>query len=124
MPELARYLRVLQAQIDNLTAKAFSNSHDTQKVNLSGKGMAYLSNKKLTLGDMVELYLELLSSGLTISVLAEVVSVFPTSEQGFEEYRIALDFTHIYESDQALIVKRINAQQLKDIVATRTTTDE
>jgi hypothetical protein len=38
-----------------------------------------------------------------------------------KQYRTSLDFTHIYESDQALLVKRITAQQLEDIVAARST---
>jgi hypothetical protein len=119
MPELARYLTVLQTQIDNLTAKVFpeqtSFASDTQKVSLSGQGMAYTSDQKLTTDDTVELYLKLLPTGQMIKIFAQVVEVGPIAEQ----YRISLDFTHIYESDQELLVKRIHAQQLKDIAAAR-----
>lgn len=123
MPELARYLTVLQTQIDNLTAKVIpertSIANDIQKVSLSGQGMAYPSDQKLTIDDMVELYLTLLSTGQMIKIFAKVVEVEQISEQHSEQFRISLDFTHIYESDQELLVKHIHAQQLKDIAAAR-----
>lgn len=119
MPELARYLTVLQTQIDSLTAKVLPEQtdipNDRQKVSLSGQGMAYTTDQKLPIGDTVELYLKLLSTGQMIKIFAQVVEVESISEQ----YRISLDFTHIYESDQELLVKRIHAQQLKDIAAAR-----
>ncbi|MFT5548380.1 MAG: c-di-GMP-binding flagellar brake protein YcgR [Candidatus Azotimanducaceae bacterium] len=127
MPELARYLSVLQAQVDSLTAKALSeqiSSLDRQKVNLSGQGMSYMADQKLIVGNTVKLDLELLSSNLMITIFAQVVSIVPMSGQNPEQYRTSLDFTHIYEADQALLVKRINTQQLKDIVAAKSITDE
>lgn len=125
MPELARYLTVLQAQIDNLTAKVLpeqtSIANDRQKVSLSGQGMAYTSDQKLTTDDTVELYLKLLSTGQMIKIFAQVIDVEPLSGLVPEQYRISLDFTHIYESDQEILVKRIHVQQLKDIAAARST---
>ena len=128
MPELARYLTVLQAQIENITTKVLpgqTSSYDTQKVNISGQGMSYISDQKLTTDDTVKLCLELLSTGQGITIFAQVVSVDQISEQTpvqiSKQYRTSLNFTHIYESDQALLVKRINAQQLEDIVAARST---
>jgi hypothetical protein len=129
MPELARYLSVLQTQIDNLTAKVLpeqtSIANNTQKISLSGQGMAYTSDQKLTTDDTVELYLKLLPTGQMIKIYAQVVEVeslsTQISEQISEQYRISLDFTHIYESDQELLIKRIHAQQLKDIAAARST---
>jgi hypothetical protein len=125
MPELARYLSVLQSQIDSLTtAKALpgqiSIANDTQQVSLSGQGMAYASGQKLATNDMVELFLKLSSTGQMIKIFAQVVEVERISEQ----YRISLDFTHIYESDQEILIKRIHAQQLKDIAAARSTARE
>jgi hypothetical protein len=122
MPELARYLTLLQAKIENLTTKVLpeqTSAHDTQKVNISGQGMSYVSDQKLTPDVTVELFLELLSTGQVITIFALVVSVEQVPEQIPEQYRTSLDFTHIYESDQALLIKRINAQQLEDIVAAR-----
>jgi hypothetical protein len=125
MPELARYLSVLQAQIDNLTAKVLpeqaSIASDSQKVSLSGQGMAFTSDQKMTIAETVELYLKLLPTGQTIKIYAQIVEVELVPEQTPEQYRISLDFTHIYESDQELLVKRIHAQQLKDIAAARST---
>ena len=127
MPELARYLSVLQGQVDSLTAKAISeqvSSLDRQKVNLSGQGMSYMADQKLTVGNTVKLDLELLTPDLMITIFAQVVSIVPMSGQNPEQYRTSPDFTHIYEADQALLVKRINAQQLKDIVAAKSITNE
>ena len=123
MPELARYLTVLQAQIENLTTKVLpkqTSTYGTQKVNISGQGMSYISDQKLTADGTVKLCLELLSTGQGITIFAQVVSVGQMPGQTSKQYRTSLDFTHIYESDQALLVKRINAQQLENIVAART----
>jgi hypothetical protein len=128
MPELARYLTVLRNQIENLTTQLLpeqTSAHDTQKVNISGRGMSYISDQKLTTGGTVKLCLVLLSTGHGITIFAEVVSVEPVTGQApvkvSKQYRTSLDFTHIYESDQALLIKRITAQQLEDIVAARST---
>lgn len=118
-PELARYLTVLQTQLNSLTAKIIpeqtSVADDTQKVNLSAQGMAFMAEQKLTVGDTIELNLKLLSTGQILKIFAEVVDV----EQVSGQFRISLDFAHIYESDQDLLVKRIHARQLQDIAAAR-----
>ncbi len=128
MPELARYLTVLRTQIENITTQLLpeqTSAHGMQKVNISGQGMSYISDQKLTTGGTVKLCLVLLSTGQGITIFAQVVSVEPVTGQTpvkvSKQYRTSLNFTHIYESDQALLVKRINAQQLEDIVAARST---
>ena len=121
MPELARYLTVIQTQIDNITAKVLPEqttvSDDAQEVSLSAQGMAYTADQKLTIGDTVELNLKLLSTGQILKIFALVIKVGQLSGQ----FRVSLDFAHIYESDRELLVKHIHAQQLKDIAAARST---
>jgi hypothetical protein len=115
MPELARYLTVLQTQIDSLGAGASPEqtliTNDRQEIALSGQGVAYNSEQKLATDDMVELDLKLLTTGEMIKILAQVIKVEPISGQ----FRIVLDFTHIYESDQSLLFKHIHVEQWKDI---------
>lgn len=132
MPELARYLTVLQTQIDSLTSKLLPEqtpiTASAQKISLSAQGMAYTADQTLPIGDTVELYLKLLPTGQMIKIFAQVVEVESisgeVSERISEQYRISLDFTHIYESDQELLVKRIHAQQLKDLAAARLTDNQ
>ncbi|MFT4650065.1 MAG: preprotein translocase subunit SecD [Polaribacter sp.] len=123
MPELARYLTVLQAQVDSLGAEASPEqtpiAKDRHEISLSGQSVAYTSEQKLTTDDTVELYLKLSTTGQTIKILAQVVKVEPISGK----FRIVLDFTHIYESDQALLFKHIHVEQWKDIAAGRSTPD-
>jgi hypothetical protein len=120
MPELARYLTVLQIQIDSLGAEAIPEQTpivtDRHEIALSGQGVAYSSEQELTTDDSVELFLKLLTTGQMIKILAQVVKVEPISEK----FRIVLDFTHIYESDQALLFKHIHVEQWKDIKQKRT----
>ena len=62
MPELARYLTVLQAQIENITTKLLpeqTSAYGMQKVNISGQGMSYISVLKLTSGGLFKLCLVL-----------------------------------------------------------------
>ena len=59
MPELARYLSVLQKQLEILTEKLIPEqsqiSATEQAVNLSAQGISYFSNDKLKPGDLLEL---------------------------------------------------------------------
>ncbi|MFT5657307.1 MAG: c-di-GMP-binding flagellar brake protein YcgR [Gammaproteobacteria bacterium] len=121
MPELARYLTVLQKKIDTINDRMLPEqtaiSAQTHRVSLSAQGMAYTTTAKLIVGETVELDLKLLSTGQIIKIYALVVDVETVSN----EFRISLDFTHIYGSDQDILVKRIHVLQLKAIAVARST---
>ncbi len=123
MPELGRYLSVLQEQIDILTSKLLSNEDDDfttreAKVNISAQGISFSSDEPVNIGDIVELNLLLLPSQQRIVVFAKVINCKPDDEKpGY--YNISLDFEHIHEADQELLVKHVHGKQLRSLGAAR-----
>jgi c-di-GMP-binding flagellar brake protein YcgR len=123
MPELARYLSVLQKQIELLTEKLIPEqdqfSSDSQDVNISAQGIAYYSDEAVKMGDVLELNLKLAPSGLQLVAFARVVMIedHNNTEQG--KYRISLDFEHMHEADQEILIKHVHAKQLDEIGASR-----
>lgn len=121
MPELGRYLSVLQEQLDLLTNKiltdedTFTTSETT--VNISAQGISFTSDQQATKGDIVELNLRLLPSQQKIVVFAKVINCQLDEKQG--EYTISLDFEHIHEADRELLVKHVHGKQLKSLGAAR-----
>ena len=79
MPELARYLSVLENQIVDITDKFIVDEDEqamTQRsVNLSAQGIAYSDDQPLPTDELVELKIKLLPSGLRLVIIARVVLV-------------------------------------------------
>ncbi|MDH3859005.1 MAG: PilZ domain-containing protein [Gammaproteobacteria bacterium] len=115
MPELGRYLSVLEQQITRLTDELMVNDDDDslqqKKANLSAQGISYLDDEAPQQGDMVELKLNLLPSGLRLVIIARVVLVESDSDQG--EYKISLDFEHLHEADREILIKHIHGKQME-----------
>jgi len=115
MPELGRYLSVLQAQIDSLTDRIISAEHKSSmtrdtEANISAQGIAYMSDDRLTSGDIVKLNLKLLPGQQKIVIYARVIlCVKDPTEQG--RFKIALDFEHIHEADREILVKHVHEKQ-------------
>ena len=121
MPELGRYLSVLQEQLDILTERVLNEQDDfiaeETQVSISAQGISFNSNEPVTNGEIVELHIKLLPTQQKIIVFAKVVSCSRTDIKG--EFNIALDFEHIHESDRELLVKHVHGKQLKALGATR-----
>lgn len=117
MPELGRYLSVLEKQIDWLTQRlSADNTEDllTRKTsNLSAQGISYHADKAPQQGDMVEFKLKLLPSGLRLVIIARVVLVETDSSQNRGEYKISLDFEHLHEADREILIKHIHGKQME-----------
>lgn len=122
MPELGRYLKMLQQQVDQLTERLIPDDQrfvdQDKSVNLSAQGIAFYSSEAADPGDVIELHLKLHPSQHRIMVLARVIQCEPDRQQK-GQYRIALDFEHIREADQELLVKHVHGRQLQALGASR-----
>ena len=115
MPELGRYLAVLEKQIDLLTDKLLDDSDarsmQQKFTNLSAQGIAYHDDKAPPQGELAEFKLKLLPSGLRLVIIARVVKVETVTEQG--GHRISLDFEHLHEADREILIKHIHSKQME-----------
>jgi len=123
MPELGRYLSVLQEQIDLLTDRIIhaddSFVAEEKDVNISAQGIAFYSDERVTAGDIIELHLKLLPGQQEIVTFARVVNCISVRSTEKNKFRISLDFEHIHEADRELLVKHVHGKQLKSLGATR-----
>jgi hypothetical protein len=123
MPELGRYLAVLQDQIDVLNNKILHVDDEgptiEKTVSLSAQGVAFYVDGKVNEGDVVEINLILQPSRQKIAIFARVVkvSIESTSKQG--QYYISLEFEHIHEADREILIKHIHGKQLQTLSANR-----
>jgi len=115
MPELGRYLSVLEKQIDRLTEKLIADDDaatmQKKTTNLSAQGISFYDAAAPQQGDLVELKLKLLPSGLRLVIIARVVLV--DSDAGQDENRISLDFEHFQEADREILIKHIHGKQME-----------
>lgn len=120
-PELARYLRVMQKEIDRLSEKLEVNEEkfggERCSVNLSAQGLSLYTHTQYELNTLVDCQLQLIPSHLRIATLARVIicQVEEGSEQ--KSYLVALDFEHIREAEQEILVKHVHSQQLQQLGA-------
>ena len=120
MPELGRYLSVLQEQLDLLTDKILADdaAFPTQEtnVNISAQGVSFTSNYQVKKDDIVELNLSLLPNQQKIVVFAKVVGC-QLKDKASGEFTISLNFEHIHEADREILVKHVHGKQLKSLGA-------
>ncbi|MDH3218088.1 MAG: PilZ domain-containing protein [Gammaproteobacteria bacterium] len=117
MPELARYLSVLEKQIDLITDKLIADDDEKSmtrmRSNLSAQGISFVSDQNPQNDEMVELKLKLLPSGLRLVIIARVVLVEQEPGQVPGQTRISLDFEHLHEADREILVKHIHGKQME-----------
>jgi len=131
MPELARYLSVLQAQIDRLNEAQLPEQSTTlerdTRVNLSAQGISFVTDEIFKPVDVVELSLQLQPSRQEIVIFARLVLVEDHEDQEADDeyglYRVSMDFEHIHEADRETLVKHIHSKQLRALNTRRETTD-
>jgi c-di-GMP-binding flagellar brake protein YcgR len=115
MPGLARYLSVLEKQIDRLTEKLIVDDDEklmvNQIANLSAQGISYSGADAPRQGSLAELKLKLLPSGLRLVIIARVVLIEKDAGQG--EHKISLDFEHLHEADREILIKHIHGKQME-----------
>ena len=122
MPELGRYLTVLQEQIDLITDKVLSGEDNfaakETPVSLSAQGISFETSEPVTRDEIVELHIRLIPTHQKIVVFSKVITC-THSDRKKGLYTIALDFEHIHESDRELLVKHVHGKQLRAFGATR-----
>ncbi len=124
-PTIARYIKVLQNQVDLLSESILPEHGLTKeqenKVNISAQGISFLSSEAISSGEVVELNLQLLPQKQRIVVFAKVISCEKAADF---QYLLTIDFEHIHEADREILIKHIHGQQLKSLGAARFNDDE
>ncbi len=119
MPELGRYLGVLQSQIDAISERQdqddFSASLSVKLVNLSAQGIAFNHDEAPALKSLVELSLKLIPSGVMVVIFARVIRLTPSNEESEGKNRISLDFEYIHEADREILIKYVHSKQMKSL---------
>ncbi|MDH3633425.1 MAG: PilZ domain-containing protein [Gammaproteobacteria bacterium] len=119
MPELGRYLAVLEKQIERLTNKLVGDDNDhamaQKSVNLSAQGIAYCDDQVPEQDALVELKLKLLPSGFRLVIIARVVKI--EKDQGDDQgnNRVSLDFEHLHEADREILIKHVHGKQMESL---------
>jgi hypothetical protein len=119
MPELARYLGVLEKQIDLISEKLIADDADVDMTlicaNLSAQGISFVAQKTPGQGELVELKLKLLPSEMRLVIIARVVKIENDSGQEQDSARISLDFENLHEADREILIKHMHAKQLESL---------
>lgn len=122
MPELARYLSVMQQQLDLLTDKMISGddsfTNSTVAVNISAQGISFTSDEPVNAGEIIELNLLLLPDQQKIVTFAKVINCHK-DDNNPGKFIISCDFEHIHDADQELLVKHVHSKQLRSLGAAR-----
>ena len=117
MPELARYLGVLEKQIDRLTEMMIvdddEKSMTEKRTSISAQGISFFADDPPQADSLVELKLKLLPSGQRLVIIGRVVLVAKKPDQALGEYKISLDFEHLHEADREILVKHIHGKQME-----------
>lgn len=125
MPELGRYLGVLEKQIDRLTNKLIGDENDQamtpKSVNLSAQGIAYYDDQDPEQDELVELKLKLLPSGFRLVIIARVVLVEKDRCQDQGKHRISLDFENLHEADREILIKHMHGKQMESLSSAQET---
>lgn len=121
-PAIARYLTVLQKQVDLLSKQLLPDDTESlgeqsqHDVNISAQGICFISSEPIATGEVVEINLQLLPKKHRIVVFAKVIRCDKVDEF---QYKLTVDFEHIHEADREILIKHIHGQQLKSLGAAR-----
>ena len=121
MPEVARYLAVMEAQIRRLT-EIMTPDEQTQalvrkQVSISAQGVSYYDRQAPEQGSLVHIMMRLVPSSMQLQALARVISVVTSEDADDDLFRISLDFEHLHEADRELLIKDIHGKQIEALNA-------
>ncbi len=127
MPEVARYLAVMEQQIRRLTEIMAPDEQSQllvrKLVSISAQGVAYFDRQALEPDSMVHIVMRLVPSGLQVQALARVIAVVTSEDDDDDLFRISLEFEHIHEADRELLIKDIHSKQIEALNAARQAND-
>lgn len=119
MPELARYLVVLQQQIDRITEKLIDDDYESslshRQCNVSAQGISFYAETAPAPKSLVELNLKLLPSGLRLVIIARVVLVETGCDHPQGTEKVSLDFEYVHEADREILIKHIHGKQMESL---------
>ena len=119
-PEIAQYLKFLQATVETLAEQLSSNSQQNdndrlQDVVLSAAGIEFNCTEICQPGDLLEIVFALHPSRARMLVIAEVMRADPLEIDGKPQWRLALAYRHIRDADQELLIRHIHRAQLEEL---------
>jgi hypothetical protein len=124
--EVAKALRILNEKI-NLIEQSIHNPGLEQKpsqtinVNLSGGGLAFLTEQQLAIKSPVNVTIELHSSGVIIQALANVISCNKAKpENNQTPFYLRLAFTKMSEQGRDFLIKHVLFRQAEELRANNT----
>ncbi len=118
-PDIANYLTALDNKIDLLGRAFLSRYYDladqpVQPVNISASGISFTAPEKFEPGTFIELQLLLQPSFTGILIYGQVVSCEKSDPAGSDStYSLGVDFTHINNNDQDMLIRHVIKRQSK-----------
>ncbi len=114
--DLGDFLSHLDTKMNLLLKKASNEKTLLDKLtlhdlNLSGKGIAFVSSSKLAVNDLLELHIALLPAYTYIYCFGKVLSCKKLERDGRSFYKIGCEFVLIMEEDQEKLVQHNFKQQ-------------
>lgn len=116
-PAIANYLKVLERKLDILARIMLSQQmgveeEQTREINLSAGGLEFEASEPLQMGSMLEIKLIVFPSHIGILAGGKVLRCESSNtDPAPAAYRIAVEFTHLRDSDQQLIIKHLLNKQ-------------
>ena len=123
LPAVARYINMLQDQIYLINNK-LANTEDwpeghKKEVSISAQGIAFNVEQAFEPDESLDLEIQILPNGQTISIIARVISCIASNSVTEDRFYVSLDFENIHDMDQDILVKHNHALQLKSLSANR-----
>lgn len=116
-PDVAAYLKALDKKVELiglalLHQAAGISDQQTVPVNISAGGISFASNEDLQQGTMLELKVLLLPSMTGILAFGEVVGSERNDDpDAGHPYLLRIDFTHIRDADQDVLIRHLLRRQ-------------
>lgn len=113
-PDINLYLELINKKLDLITEHLLASDpimkSNASDVNLSASGLSIITDETFEVDDYIQI--KLILEPKKVGVLAFGRVIRSDSENG--KYHVSIDFEHIRESDQELIIKHTLNKQLED----------
>ena len=112
LPDVATYLDGLNAKVDLLIRLLVASGselpdHPTDDVNLSASGLSVKVTKEVAEGSFLEIKLLFFPSFLYVVTFGHAVRCSASDEVAGFPYELAVEFSHLEDSDKELLIRHI-----------------
>ena len=112
LPEVATYLEGLNGKVDLLIRLLAANSselpdHPTHDVNLSASGVSFRVTQEVAGESLLEIKLLFFPSFLFVVTVGRVVRCVRDNEMEAYPYRLAIEFSHLEDSDREILIRHV-----------------